>query len=202
MYSSLKARGFIHILFVLDRCNDNSECVLKEIGAEYIKTPWWWMGRKTSSARNYGLKHIPNNYDVLFLDGDRYIEYGTFENIYKGDNDVLLFTLNEDSRDLSIPYSKYEGRVNNNFYSCGVFFRRKAINKILKFQKGQLFCKKLEKDWGCEDLYLGDVCYHLCLKTNYYLDVKLHGKFEKTTFDTLDIIKKRFKLRDKLNVKW
>lgn len=188
--------------WVVDRSNDDTAKQLKRLKEDYKKTYYLTVGfgRKTCTCRNIGLSMCSKESDVLFLDGDRY-PLGDLSGLEKAKHDISLLFIENDVRNENIPYYKYYGNVNNNFYSCGIFIKRKAINKIIDFQK-ELFCEKVQKYWGCEDLYLGDVCYHLGITCDYFLDARLHGKFEKTKYDNLDIVRKRFELRDKLKVKW
>ncbi|MCK9542137.1 MAG: hypothetical protein M0R03_08915 [Novosphingobium sp.] len=200
MYDSLQ-----HIecnrIWILDRCTDNSEEQLKELGERYVNTFNSLEGRQTSYCRNLGLMLCDNNSDVLFLDGDRYVKNGCFNNLLKWKNDIALLMVEKDERCEIDDYSHFYGQVNNGFYSCGIFIKREAINKILDFNKGELFSTDIQKTWGIEDTYLGDVCYHLGLTCDLYKDCILNGEFKKIKID-LDTIESRFKKRDSLNVKW
>ena len=111
--------------------------------------------------------------------------------------------LEEDFRDnVKCFQSDRYGRVNNDFYSCGLFMKRKAINKVSEFQNGELFSTKMQCDWGIEDTYMGDVCYHLGLTCDLYNACRLKGKFDRLHLDSLNVLEKRFKERERLNVKW
>ena len=195
-------------IWVLDRCTDDSEKKLVRYKEEYHATPSSLSGRQTSFARNYGLKFTDSQSDVIFLDGDRYITSNSSFN--KPECDISLFTLEEDDyrnnmRNLEgaeIDYMRdIYGRPVNFFYSCGLFIKRKAINKVLTFQKGELFSTELQDEWGVEDLYLGDVCYHLGLSCEINKNIRLHGRFSNNR-TSINALKKRFILRDRLNVKW
>src|SRR5690554_5809690 len=188
-------------IWVLDRCTDDSEKQLKKAKEIYYKTHGHLKGRQTSYSRNLGLSKTNPEHDVLFLDGDRYPVLGILSNLKHSVVDVNLLLLDIDDR-VCMRFDQVYGTVHNGFYSCGVFFKRDAINKILKFQKGELFNTKIQKDWGIEDVYLGDVCYHLGLSCDIYYNVRLQGRFDTTTLKDLKVLKKRFKLRQKLNVKW
>ena len=139
--------------------------------------------------------------DVLFLDGDRYVESGNITDLENTDYDINLLYLTEDLRDGIIDITKTYGQVYNFFFSCGIFFKRSALNKILDFQNNELFSEDIQEHWGIEDTYLGDVCYHLNLTCNYNKEIRLHGKFEKTAAE-IDTIYIRLQKRDKLNVLW
>ena len=200
MYESLKnIKG--NRVWVLDRCTDDSEDILIKLNEKYIKTPEYLSGRQTSFARNLGLSYTDKNSDVLFLDGDRFITKGDIESLNNTEYDIELLMLDKDPRILT-DYKYTYGEVNNGFYSCGIFFKRSAINKIVEFQQGQLFLEAIQDVWGIEDVYLGDVSYHLSLTCNYNTDISLFGEFGKLNVDSMDVIMTRFKLRDKLKVKW
>lgn len=196
MLDSLKKYNFKRV-WILDRCIDNSKQLLLEKDEYFIETPEYLQGRQTSFSRNLGLSN--SNDDVLFLDGDRYLINGDLNQLKNSQYDIELLYLEDDFRDNRSP-SDY-GHVINGFYSCGIFFKRKTIDKIIEFQ-GELFNTDIQNVWGIEDTYLGDVCYHLGLTCNYNNTIRLNGKFDRTTLDNMDAIETRFKLRNKLNVLW
>lgn len=187
-------------IWVADRCSDNTVKKLTKYNETFIKTPIYLFGRQTSYVRNLGLSKTDGVSDVLFLDGDRYVEKGSLNGLESTKNDVSLLKVVEDTRD-DTPYSVFYGNICNNFYSCGVFFKRGAINKILQFQKGELFDVSVQSMWGIEDTYLGDVCYHLGLSVDYYNGCRLHGGFENKNVGTDNMIL-RFSKRQNLTVKW
>lgn len=188
-------------IWILDRCTDDSEKQLLVLGETYFKTKSKLKGRQTSYCRNLGLSKCDSNKDILFLDGDRFPKAGTLQQLTTWPHDIALLLIEWDNRIYTEFTEKY-GTVMNDFFSCGVYFKREAINKILTFQKGKLFNEKIQQHWGIEDTYLGDVCYHLGLTCNLYFYVRLQGKFARTKVDGLDVVKERFKLRQKLDVKW
>ena len=200
MYHSLKPYPYQRH-WILDRCTDNSEQLLSSLGEEYTKTDSNLKGRQTSYCRNLGLSLCNKDADVLFLDGDRYVESGNITDLENTDYDINLLYLTEDLRDGIIDITKTYGQVYNFFFSCGIFFKRSALNKILDFQNNELFSEDIQEHWGIEDTYLGDVCYHLKLTCNYNKGIRLHGKFEKTAAE-IDTIYVRLQKRDKLNVLW
>ena len=201
MYGALRPYLYNRV-WVLDRCTDDSEMLLQSLGERSFKTPSCWMGRQTSAARNFGLRKCCPSNDVLFLDGDRFPVEGNLKALEMWDKDVALLLLEKDGRALIDDYAEVYGEVYNYFYSCGVFLKRKAIEKITGFQRGELFNEELQGVWGIEDTYLGDVCYHLGLTCDIYRECLLRGCFDKESVDSLDVIEKRFKSREKLNVKW
>jgi hypothetical protein len=189
-------------IWVLDRCSDNSENTLNELGERYIKTDASLIGRQTSYCRNLGLAHCHNDADILFLDGDRFVASGNLATLTSWDKDIALLTLEDDYRNSFTDYGEHYGQVFNCFFSCGIFFKRSAINKILDFQNGEFFRTDLQQDWGIEDTYLGDVAFHLQLSADIYKDAVLNGKFEKDSMDNANVLVKRFNERNKLNVLW
>ena len=186
-------------IWILDRCTDNSSEKLDYYLEDYIKTPQYLKGRQTSFSRNLGLANTRN--DVLFIDGDRYPTVGSLSNLETTKEDISLLLLEEDHRD-NIDMDKAYGTVHNGFYSCGLFMKREAINRVLEFQQGELFKLNLQEFWGVEDVSLGDVCYHLGLTCGIYRDCRLRGKFDKLAVDSIKTIEKRFTFREKLNVLW
>lgn len=187
-------------VWVADRCSDDTVKKLEKYGEKFIKTPIYLFGRQTSYARNLGLSKTDKNSDVLFLDGDRFIEEGSLDGLENTKNDISLLKITDDSRG-DEPYSDFYGCVNNRFYSCGIFFKRDAINKVLGFQNGELFDTSVQSMWGIEDTYLGDVCYHLRLTADYFNNCKLHGVIVNNNIGSDNMIL-RFNKRQKLNVKW
>lgn len=188
-------------IWVLDRCDDGSAELLEDCGEFYITTSDTLKGRQTSHSRNLGLSHCDKVSDVIFLDGDRFIVNGDLNIFHDYDKDISLMLLENDHRNL-LDINESYGEVHNGFYSCGVFFKRNAINKVLEFQNGEFFKEDIQDVWGIEDTYLGDVCYHLELTCDINKDIRLNGEFERLEIDSLDVIERRFILRDKLNVKW
>ena len=187
-------------IWVLDRCTDGSEKFLKSKKEYFVKTDSRLKGRQTSYCRNVGLSKCDINNDVLFLDGDRFPTIGTLQELTEWQEDIALLLLEEDNR-INMDFKSAYGTVHNGFYSCGLFMKRNAINTILQFQKGKLFCENIQFKWGIEDTHLGDVCYHLGLTCDIYCKVRLNGKFDNIRL-AMDVLKSRFELRDRLNVKW
>ena len=203
MYDTLKEYPYPRV-WILDRCTDNSEAQLKKLGERYQKTKKTLKGRQTSHARNLGLAACSPGSDVLFLDGDRYPVNGTLRNLETWEKDIALLLLAEnDQRQYIRNYSEsVYGRVHSGFYSPGLFMRRNAIDKVLEFQSGELFSSEMQDEWGIEDVYLGDVCYHLELTAGIYRSCSLRGLFGKTQIESIGTIAKRFHKRDLLNVRW
>ena len=187
-------------VWVADRCTDGTVKKLKSLNEFYIKTSPFLLGRQTSYCRNLGLSFCDKGENVLFLDGDRYIKHGSLKNLEQCKSDIVLLLLEYDNRE-RLDFSKSYGEIHNGFYSCGVYFKNSALQKILKFQKGELFSIKMQKHWGIEDTFLGDVCYHLGLTCETYQDCRLNGKFDDKTVGIRNI-EKRLNARQKLNVKW
>ena len=186
-------------IWIADRCSDDTVEKLARYGEKVIQTDPDLRGRQTSYSRNLGLSFCEGD-DVLFLDGDRYIVLGDLNSLNSWDKDICLLPIQEDFRPMD-EFANIYGRVHNGFHSCGIFFKKEALSKILKFQNGELFRKDIQTAWGIEDIYLGDVCYHLGLTCDINKDIILHGKFENIHVG-VDNMRKRFHLREKLNVRW
>lgn len=186
-------------IWIADRCSDDTVEKLTRYEEKVIQTEPNLRGRQTSYSRNLGLSFCDGD-DVLFLDGDRYVVSGDLNFLNSWDKDICLLPIQNDFR-LNIDFEAYYGRIHNAFYSCGVFFKKETLSKILKFQNGELFRKDIQTAWGIEDVYLGDVCYHLGLTCDINKNIILHGKFENIHVG-VDNMRKRFHLREKLNVRW
>ncbi len=201
MFSSLKDFGNTRRTWVLDRCSDDSESILDFMGETHICTPSSLNGRQTSYCRNLGLS-CTDIVDTIFLDGDRYIVDGKLEDIER--DKVNLFVLEKDKRNTWTHdqfVNEHYGHVINGFYSCGLYIPRNYVERIIDFQGGELFRTDIQDVWGIEDTYLGDVCYHLGLDVIINKKIVLRGKFGRMELDDGSLVR-RFKLRDKLNVKW
>lgn len=187
--------------WVLDRCTDDSAQQLIALGERFVCTPSSLQGRQTSFARNLGLAMCNPKHDVLFLDGDRYIATGSLNGMEQSITDIVLLMVEDDFR-VDVDFASNYGRVNNFFYSCGIFMKRKAIDAVLKFQNGELFSTEMQDVWGIEDTYLGDVCYHLGLTASIYDGCRLRGGFERGQLDSIYVLERRLRKRDNLNVLW
>lgn len=199
--NSLSPYGKIH--YIADRCSDDTLEKLKKYPyVHVVKTNDKLQGRQTSYCRNLGLAQTFMDSDVLFIDGDRYIVSGNLHDLKNWTKDIALLKLENDTREDIKNYNDVYGTVNNAFWSCGIFFKRGAIDKILRFQEGTVFNEDIQKDWGIEDTYLGDVCYHLNLTCDFFEDCKLRGGFDKLRLDNISVLGTRLKLRDKLKVRW
>lgn len=185
------------LIYVLDRCSDNSGQILDKMGVKYVETDPNLVGRRTSTARNLGLS-LTNNEDVLFLDGDRYISEGSIRDLGDFSSDIAVLRLENDHRNTD--FSSTYGCIVNGFYSAGIFFRRKVINGVIN-KYGELFPTWLEQTWGLEDTTLGDICYDLGFSADYYFGCKLHGGFDKVFLDDIRSLLPRLKFRDNLNVR-
>lgn len=193
------------IIYVSDRCTDNTHEKLFKIKQSRDVTEvrnCYGIGRLTSYCRNLGFRYTRPSANVLFLDGDRSVVSGDISKIEERAEDITLLMLEHDGRDMIDDYSKVYGTVHNAFYSCGVYFKASALQKIWDFQKGEIFREYLQSVWGIEDTFLGDVCYHLGLTADLYRGCRLRGRFDKFALESLDAIELRLKERNKLNVKW
>lgn len=198
-----------NIHYVADRCTDGTHDTLRKIqnatGRPHILThnDFGNTARRTSSNRNLGLSYCAVDSDVLFLDGDRYPVRGTLAAMVKdADTDITLLPVEKDFRTPEQFRMAY-GRVNNCFYSCGLFVRRAAIRKVQERQRGQFFNEELESEWGIEDTALGDLCYDLGLTAKLTDKVALRGDFGDREVERWETIKKRLDYRNTLkNVIW
>lgn len=188
------------VIYIADRCSDDTVSICKEYGVRCIETPQDWQGRKTSSARNLGLSLCKPDSDVLFLDGDRYVVQGDLSELHNAQSDIVCLSLENDFRTAE-NFRLIYGRVLSGFFSCGVFFKRSAIQKIIDYQK-ELFPTCVEDVWGIEDTCLGDVCYHLGLSAELSESIRLRGRFERVEVENLDVVERRLRFREFLNVRW
>jgi hypothetical protein len=189
------------IYYVADRCTDNTLKLLSKYSNVFPidTTNHNFEGRKTSTCRNLGLLSCPEEDDILFLDGDRYVISGNIKKVIENfKSDILLFRLEEDSRGEEFERRYKNADLINGFFSCGVFFKREAINKILEcpYNFGELFPEFLQDVWGIEDTSLGDLCSYLGLNAELCNDVKLSGKFERSTIDSIKDVARRLHYRD------
>lgn len=199
-----------NIIYVADRCTDDtlSRLVKYDNVLSIDTSDMGLKGRQTSFCRNFGLSFTNEDSDVMFLDGDRFVTNGSvLDEISNHDTDIILFTLEDDTRLTTewFSFDKAYGDVLSGFYSCGIFFRREAINRVKAnpVMEGKLFPEFLQDVWGIEDTSLGDVCYSMGLTAELETLVRLRGCFEKLWYDDCNAIERRFRFRDKLpNVKW
>lgn len=192
------------IVYVADRCSDNTCEVLSAFkNVHCVKTDHLNLeGRQTSFCRNLGLYNTSDESDVLFLDGDRYIVKGDIrKEIEENNSDIMLLRLEDDFRTNESFFRSY-GHIYNQFFSCGIFMSRQSIECAKRFQNGQLFCEDLQSEWGVEDTYLGDVCYHLGIEARLNENISLHGSFDKNELDSIATMERRFRYRENLSVKW
>lgn len=188
------------VIYIADRCTDDTVSICKGYGVRSVETPQDWQGRKTSSARNLGLSLCKPDSDVLFLDGDRYIVQGDLAELQDTKSDIVCLSLENDFRTAE-NFSLNYGRVLSGFFSCGMFFKRFAIENIIDY-RGELFPTSVESVWGIEDTCLGDIAYHLGLSAELSESIRLRGKFERVEVENLDVIEARLLFREFLNVKW
>lgn len=192
-------------IYVADRCDtENKNLICQQPFDVIYETDMHNLqGRCTSFCRNEGLSLTFRYSDVLFLDGDRFVVEGALINaVDECETDILLFKCQGDGRTAE-SFKQAYGQVRNEFYSCGLFMRRSAIEKVKKFQGGVLFREDMQQAWGIEDTYLGDVCYHLGLTASLCESVTLNGELDTSTEKlTMDAFCKRMEERSRLSVKW
>lgn len=208
------AIGRDRTMLVLDRpsgSGDEAEAALS--GAAYIVNRSG-EGRLTSTVRDLGYcaaRALWGADDALFLDMDRYPVTGNLDGLGASGADVECLFLEDDMRvnDAGEPVV-FPGEVHSGFFSCGLWFRKEALEAIESFYASDMaswggsvvFPRPVERFWGVEDTLLGDVCFHLGLSIAPYGGCRLRGGFDKTRVDTLDAVEARFRLRDKLDVRW
>lgn len=192
------------VTYIADRCTRDELGWIRCFFPNAIDTGDMMLtGRQTSFCRNLGLSKCDTKSDVLFLDGDRYPVAGDIMEVYKNiRTDAVCLPLEEDFRTVENFEMNY-GRVYNGFFSCGLFMKRSAIEKVQEFQDGQLFREDMQDVWGIEDTTLGDVCYSLGLTAELSDRVKLRGAFERNHVDSLDVVERRLMFRNSLKgVRW
>lgn len=170
-------------------------------------TPLNLEGRQISFVKNLGISYTSPTSDILVIDGDRYVVKGDIKGVLENaEKDVTLLTLSKDSRlDHSFDIQKTYGKFWNNFIGCGLFFKREALEKIKSHPvlNGQIYPEELQIYWGIEDGGLGDVCYDLGLTIELRKDINLRGRFERTWYDSPQVLTYRFSFRNKLkNILW
>ena len=192
------------VTYIADRCTMDELGWIRCFFPDAVDTSYMSLdGRQTSFCRNLGLAKCETKSDVLFLDGDRYPVAGDLMEVYKNiRTDAVCLPLEEDFRTVENFEMNY-GRVFNGFFSCGLFMKRSAIEKVQEFQNGQLFREDMQDVWGIEDTTLGDVCYSLGLTAELTDKVTLRGAFERNCVDSLDVIERRLTFRNSLKgVRW
>lgn len=196
MLSSLSRYNYRRV-WVLDRCTDNSEEVLKSANEFYVTTPNNLVGRQTSFARNLGVSYCDKESDIIFLDGDRYIIEGDLElaasSFYK---DATYFMLEKDVRTEEIFKESYGG-IYNKCYSCGLYLKRQVIDKLLEIY-GEIFPEELQMHWGIEDTGLGDRLYYNGFSAELTSLIKLRGQLSKLELDDITHLIPRLKFREEL----
>lgn len=212
MYNALSDYPY-HRVWVLDRCRDMSENILRVLGEDYVRHESDDMeSRFTSTCRNIGYARATEDGpdDVLFLDGDRYPVLGRLDTLEKAETDVTLLMLQRDMRDEIADYSDRYGRVFNFFFSCGIMIKADACRKLEEFYAARrgdygqstIFPVTVERRWGIEDTHLGDICYHLGLTCGLDRTIRLNGGFSNSSVVDMDVVEERFRLRNKLDVIW
>ena len=206
-YAEAMKAGIPHewkVTYIADRCTRDELGWIRCFFPDAIDTSYMALtGRQTSFCRNLGLSKCDPSSDVLFLDGDRHPVEGSLTDMYENiRTDAVCLPIEEDFRTVENFETNY-GRVYNGFFSCGLFMKRSAIEKVREFQNGQLFREDMQDVWGIEDTTLGDVCYSLGLTAELSGRVKLCGSFDRNHVDSLDVVERRLTFRNSLpNVRW
>lgn len=154
-------------IFVLDRCDDDSEKILIGLNEKYV-TNSVGVGFCAGTARSIGAKVSNQTNDLLFLDGDRIpsniTEQLVYESLYyydicliKADNEPRKWFLDD------FTFNPYYGLEESHVWTCGFSIRRDAVNVISKISNNALFDNIFDGEYGWEDLHMGDIAYHLGL---------------------------------------
>ena len=158
------------VVTVLDRCTDDSQGVADSCGMPYVVNREG-EGFLAGRMRDIGLQVSGEEYDTLFLDGDRIPGYtfnveATRTALSLFDMTILPIAEGEFREwflpDAFIPNPNY-GTMNNHVFTCGIVVRKEAIKAIMDSQDGLLFVKDFDGQFGEEDQYLGDVAFKLGL---------------------------------------
>jgi hypothetical protein len=150
----------INVLFVLDRCQDNSADILKKLDKKFIENKEG-EGFLAGKARDLGLSFLGVN-NTLFLDGDRIPVNFSIDLVNKSIEfyDVCLVSVEKDFRkNFSfdfVPNPNFS-KENNDVFSCGICIRKEMIERITKLQGGRLFNIAFDGVFGEEDRFLGSV---------------------------------------------
>ena len=191
------------IIYMLDKCTDGSEAILRKRGIPYLKLQC--KGHGAAEARQRGFEYIMDisdgAADILFLDGDRIpnvLTEAICEDALKH-GDIALFRTEDDHRItrniwknftkskyrvLNCPiynkdknaYNPYEFNWDCYVYGCGLLFSNRAMKKIASVQDGYLFNPATWGDWGYEETFTGLVALTVGLKIIFMPDeIRLQG---------------------------
>lgn len=142
-----------------------------------------WHGFLAGRMRDLGLLVADSkgfgDEDVLFLDGDK-VPSGDLSELERMPADcVLLGTGATDPREWMHGTGEVERHlladIWNGFYSCGLFIRRHAIEKVRQLNGGRLFHPAFDGMYGEEDRYLGDCLCVLGMKVWHTDRITLAG---------------------------
>lgn len=198
----------VNRLFVLDRCTDDSENILKSAGEKFIVNREG-EGFLAGKMRDFGLDHL-GIHNTLFLDGDR-IPMNLNEKICADaldQYDMATIRMKSDTRLTAIELAAAPeyGKHDNMIHSAGILIGEKVINAIRISQNGRLFHPAFDGLYGNEDLYLGDVAFKLGFTCGEFpFPIRLSG--DPATWKTCDKniyrlqVEKRLKLRELLGFK-
>jgi len=181
MHNSLKEYNFNEI-YILDRCTDNSKEICENLGLTYFETNFKGNKRMTSSARNFGLSKTEKDSDVLFLDMDRYVKFGSLNELKFSTNGIEFLLCENDPRQSITNQSQILPIINNSFWTCGIFVKRQAI-KIIENYFGTFFPVFSENYWGGDDLPTGDRVKFMGIICGIYRYCTLNGEINKGKVD-------------------
>lgn len=176
-FNKLKLYNYEY-LFVLDRCNDDSEYICKSLGVNYINN-YYGHNFMAGYARQLGVNYFGMNNPILFLDGDKSIngDLNIIEHLLIN-NDCVLIGVDNDPRKLPSNSNIYHNKENpHNFvYSCGIALSPYAMQLCANTSKqGRVWHENFDGRWGDEDRWIGDVLIYNDLNIYYTTDLYLSG---------------------------
>lgn len=162
----------VPILFVLDRCSDNSAQLLKELKIPFVIRDGDPCPFRAGSSRNVGANHCSSERHILFLDGDRIPSGLTIDLLNKGMTlwDVLCLSFVSGSEHryygsfgpgfspntLVAPYLFHQG-ITNKVFSNGLLVHRNILKAVKALQGGQVFLELFDGKHGDEDIMFGTI---------------------------------------------
>lgn len=202
MVSSLRTSlPGVNILYVLDRCTDNSKEILEQNNVPFVEKTTG-EGFDAGGSRNFGYNLLNKEQNILFLDGDRIPTGLSWTLIVQAlkSYDMTMLKVEHDHRDwFNSTFSSntwYGNGLDNAVYSCGMLLSTKAHKSIASFNPGNnLMHPIFSGRYGEEDVYLGDVARHLDLTCGGFPEyVYLRGAFNSKR-DEVDKVVSRHKRR-------
>lgn len=201
------------VAYVLDRCTDGSNRIEFPSNCTKIINPIG-EGFLAGFARDLGAKHFKEG-GILFLDGDKvpqgdlnyleeFITINSYDAVLLGSENDKRSWINESEGDYFYSQEIFDN-PHNQFYSCGLYLSRRAINAVYELNEGRIFHSIFDGKWGEEDRFLGDQLVYLGMKIGYTSKIKLSGQLSDYTqriddlsFNFINRLKMRNSLKEKL----